>query len=135
MTEKKNSPVPQIMDAKSDRGGLNVSWIVLLFAYGLLLLGTGYIAFFQPQYNPASMIDDVISAQIADVNTRELTLESLKEEGAAFKARQDLAVQSFNIVLGAVLGFLSATATQLFKSRGTSEKGPDPAVRAQPDQS
>jgi hypothetical protein len=117
MADDSLTPVPGNSANGGYQNSLNWKWILLLVAYGLLLIGTGYIAFFQPQYNPAAAIDEVISAQIADENTREMTIEALKEEGLAFKARQELAVQSFNIVLGAVLGFLSATATQFIIKR------------------
>ena len=117
MTDDSMTPPPRSSADEVNGRSLNWKWVLLLVAYGLLLLGTGYIAFFQPQFNPATAIDEVISAQIADENTRDLTIEALKEEGIAFKARQELAVQSFNIVLGAVLGFLSATATQFFTKR------------------
>ena len=44
-------------------------------------------------------------------------LAALKQESEAFKARRDLAGQSFNVVLGAVLGFLSASAAQIVVRR------------------
>lgn len=110
MTDQKNTVAPNKGPNFKDAV---VRLRVLYIAYGFLLLGTGYIAFFQPQFNPAIDIDEQLSALIDNENTREFTLISLKEEGMAFKARRELAVQSFNIVLGAALGFLSATATQL----------------------
>ena len=92
-------------------------WGILLVAYVLLLAGTGYVAFFQPAYNPATDIDDTIEALIEQESTREFTLEALREEGTAFKQRRELSVQSFNIVLGAALGFLSALASQALLKR------------------
>jgi hypothetical protein len=92
-------------------------WVVLFVAYVVLLGGTGYIAFFQPAFNPATEIDEMIEARIEQESTREFTLEALREEGIAFKQRRELAVQSFNIVLGAALGFLSAVASQAILRR------------------
>ena len=92
-------------------------WAIILTAYVLLLTGTGYIAFFQPAYNPAIDIDADIEARLLDESTREFTLESLREESVAFKQRRELAVQSFNIVLGAALGFLAALASQAILRR------------------
>lgn len=90
----------------------SMRWAFLLAAYLVLLAGTGYVAFFHQEFNPALMIDDHLAVMIENETTRQLTLESLKAEGSAFAARRELAVQSFNIVLGAALGFLSATAAQ-----------------------
>jgi len=136
MGENKLDPVSKGSEdggtAESSRATLMARWRVLLIAYGFLLVGTGYIAFFQPQYNPAVEIDEEISALIADENTRELTLESLREEGIAFKARRELAVQSFNVVLGAVLGFLSATAAQLVQRSGSAKGAVPPDEETRP---
>ena len=92
-------------------------WSMILIAYVVLLITTGYIAFFQPAYNPAVDIDDYIQERLLDDSTRDFTIESLREESVAFKQRRELAVQSFNIVLGAALGFLAALASQAMLKR------------------
>ena len=74
------------------KGSVLRTWGILTVAYALLLIGTGYIAFFQPAFNPATEIDEAIEARIADEATREFTLEALREEGATFKARRELAL-------------------------------------------
>lgn len=116
-----NNPASPENESESS-GGFLGKWVLniwgtLVIAYALLLIGTGYIAFFQPAFNPATDIDAQIEGRIADEATREFTLEALREEGAAFKARRELAIQSFNVVLGASLGFLSALATQALRRR------------------
>ena len=90
----------------------SVIWAGILFAYTALFSVTGYIAFFQEPYNPAANPERGILAQLEKEPLREHFLDALKQESAAFKARKDLAAQSFNVVLGALLGFLSASAAQ-----------------------
>jgi len=87
-------------------------WGLILLTYILLLLGTGYIAFFQESFNPALNIGADVQALMQEEYTRQIVLDSLKSESSAFIARRELAIQSFNIVLGAVLGFLSAALAQ-----------------------
>jgi hypothetical protein len=92
--------------------GRTAVWIGILAAYALLFSVTGYIAFFQEPYNPAANPSDRALKLIEQEVFREHLVESLKQEGEAFKARKDLAAQSFNVVLGSLLGFLSASAVQ-----------------------
>ena len=92
-------------------------WVVVLMAYILLLVSVGYIAFFQPAFNPGLDIEALSEVNSLDESALEFTIESLREEGVAFKQRRELAVHSFNIVLGASLGFLAALASQSLMNR------------------
>ncbi len=85
-------------------------WIIILSAYALLLCSMGYIAFYQMSYNPVTAIGPEELDLLSNENSKELIEQALREEGKAFQMKRDLAIQSFNIILGAVLGFLSATA-------------------------
>jgi hypothetical protein len=95
---------------ESARIQLPLLWAGILLTYLLLFSVTGYIAFLQEPYNPAVNPNERIVKLLNDQYVRPQVLEALKQEGEAFKARRELAAQSFNVVLGAVLGFLSASA-------------------------
>lgn len=97
------------------------SWLGILIAYVILFSVTAYIAFFQEPYNPAANPSDLALNLLKEEPTREHFLKALEQEGNAFKERKELAAQSFNVVLGAVLGFLSASAVQTTTRRPGSE--------------
>ena len=80
-------------------------------------MSTGYLAFISEDVSPGyARYDQVIA--IEDSEAKAFLIDSLKEEDAQHAKRQGLATQSFNVVLGALLGFLSASATSLFRRRG-----------------
>jgi hypothetical protein len=88
-----------------------VLWVAILVTYLLLFGVSGYLAFFQEPYNPANNPSQSALKLIeGDPVAKPIILEGLKKEGEAFQARKNLAGQSFNVVLGAILGFLSASA-------------------------
>jgi SNF2 family DNA or RNA helicase len=107
-----SDPKPNLLTRLFSLFPADPRWGLILFTYLLLLLGTGYIAFFQETFNPALNIGEDMQILMQDENTRQLVLDSLKSESSAFMARRELAIQSFNIVLGAALGFLSAAVVQ-----------------------
>ncbi len=89
----------------------NASWWAILAVYLMLFAVTGYLAFFAPDENPAlapGMERQVMA--ITDDATRTFMLDALRAEEADHNKLRDLALQSFNVVLGALLGFLSASA-------------------------
>ena len=92
-------------------------WAGVLSAYFGLFAVTGYISFFQEPYNPGTNLSAETAAALQNDHIREHVLANLKVETDAFKQRKELAAQSFNVVLGALLGFLSATATGAFMNR------------------
>lgn len=90
-----------------------VLWWAVLAVYLFLFVSLGYVAFLQPDRNPT--LDPRVQAVVARVNdpaTRDLLLSTMREEDEEHDARADLAKQSFHVVLGAMLGFLSATAAR-----------------------
>lgn len=97
-----------------------VLWPVILLTYLSVFSITGYIAFFQAVYNPASSITAGQTAMLkgGDEAVKAYVIRALDQESAAFKAKKDLAFQSFNVVLGALLGFLSASAVAIVRRNG-----------------
>jgi hypothetical protein len=87
-------------------------WWPILAVYLALFLALGYFAFLQPDRNP--VLDPrhtAAVARVSDAETKQLLLNTLREEGDEHDAKTDLAKQSFHVVLGALLGFLSASAS------------------------
>lgn len=96
-------------------------WWGILVVYMLLFLSTGFIAFFERDVNPAlDITNDNLAANLTDESTKTFVMETLRTEAAEHKKRADLASQSFNVVLGALLGFLSASAARRFSERSDS---------------
>ncbi|HYP54474.1 MAG TPA: hypothetical protein VEQ42_13075 [Pyrinomonadaceae bacterium] len=89
----------------------NTLWWGILAVYMLLFVVTGYIAFFARDENPAldERTDERV-ARITDEATRSFVIQTLQSEAADHQKKTDLASQSFNVVLGSLLGFLSASA-------------------------
>lgn len=85
-------------------------WVAILIVYTLLLAGTGYVAFFYYEDNPAVNVAPEWLNRFTDQETRAQILDALRDDSQIFKRKRDLATQSFNVVLGALLGFLSASA-------------------------
>ncbi|HEY7913909.1 MAG TPA: hypothetical protein VIG62_18500 [Blastocatellia bacterium] len=89
----------------------SVLWWAVLVAYLVLFLATGYLSFFTREQNPA--LDEnlnELAARVTDQEARAFLIDTLKDEAIEHRRREALALQSFNIVLGALLGFLSASA-------------------------
>lgn len=117
MADEKEQTAP----AKDDQAVINIApmknvqydnlWWGILVVYLLLFLSTGFIAFFERDINPAlDITSDNLAANLTDEATKSFVMETLRTEAAEHKKRADLASQSFNVVLGALLGFLSASA-------------------------
>ncbi|MDQ6962588.1 MAG: hypothetical protein Q9M28_08685 [Mariprofundaceae bacterium] len=88
-------------------------WSFVLIVYLFLFVCTGYLAFLSPDSGPS--YDSLM--QIVDPELKAFAIESLKQEDVEHIKRQSLAMQSFNVILGALLGFMSATATGLFQRK------------------
>ena len=52
----------------------------------------------------------MLASKLNDQTTKDFVIETLKDEANEHKKKDGLALQSFNIVLGSLLGFLSASA-------------------------
>lgn len=86
-------------------------WWGILLVYLMLFVSTGYLAFVQRDVNPALNPNaDAFLAKLNDPTAKDFVMETLKDEATEHKKKDSLAMQSFNIVLGSLLGFLSASA-------------------------
>ena len=114
--------------------------------YLFLFTGIGYIAFWEQDFNDPDKflfkyellrekhIEVLRNVGVEMESEKALTEfnanlnEYMKSANDAAGDLQELASQSFNIVLGAILAFLSATATTIFqgsiRQKDDSEQGP-----------
>jgi hypothetical protein len=94
------------------------AWWGLLVVYVALFGITCYIAFFSSGYNPAHA-NPVFLEKLAQGSpeVRAFVLETLKGDAEIFSKTRDLARNAFNIILGGLVGFLSASGTQLLGVR------------------
>lgn len=110
---KENPQTTSEQKSEAKRVKANTLWWGILSVYLLLFVVTGYLAFGLRDVNPAlSQGTDQLAAKINDEQTKTLVLATLQQEAADHKKKDDLAAQSFNIVLGSLLGFLSASAVR-----------------------
>ncbi len=97
-------------------------WWAILAVYLALFIGTGYIAFFNRDANPAlNHATDAYAISITDEPSKAFIIDVLKDEAAEHKKKEALGQQSFNIVLGSLLGFLSASAVSHIGAGGGKE--------------
>lgn len=105
-------------------------WLGITVVYAVLLGVTGYLAFLSDvpqgsggggQYNPARAPIEFLERAAANKETQTFVLETLKADSATYQRKRELAAQSFNVVLGALLGFLSASGTFAFGQRITRQ--------------
>lgn len=118
--------------------GMKMWWAVMLI-YMFIFTYIGYIAFWPMSFNdPDNTVKKYLTIlkqyqaenpKVED-DTLNLAMEELmkKAENSANDLQQ-LASQSFNIVLGAFLAFLSATVTTIFQRVGRN-KEPSPETSA-----
>ena|GEM_PF-2231809 len=93
-------------------------WWGILAVYLVLFASTGYLAFFGRDINPALNPNaDALAAKLNDEATKNFVMNTLKDEADEHKKKDGLALQSFNIVLGSLLGFLSASAVSRVSSK------------------
>ena len=90
-------------------------WIVILIVYMVLFASTGYVAFFTGEFNPAFDFSEEFAPSTEYFGDKQgdyvsFVIDSLKQDGQMYEQKRKLASQSFNVVLGAILGFLSASA-------------------------
>jgi hypothetical protein len=87
-------------------------WWGILTIYALLFISMGYMSFFSRDVNPAlKQVMQNTSTQFSnDAETKALVLNMIQQEANEHNKKESLALQSFNVVLGSLLGFLSASA-------------------------
>jgi len=124
----------------------SVVWCVILFINVLLLAGIGWVAFGNKGVNDSTetMGRIIVELQKFRIKTNAdpdaawdlthgeysaLLTSMIQEATKASRDQQTFAAHSFHIVLGAILGFLSASATMVFQVSGEKpEESPPPHV-------
>lgn len=95
------------------------AWLIVLIIYLVLFTIVAYLAFVNIELlPPLNELKPFITMEDSEFKT--FFLNALKTEDSERANRQNLATQSFNVVLGAVLGFLSASAT--FMNKNNNQK-------------
>ena len=79
--------------------------------YIVLLAFTGYLAFFKFPGAYSLPTPQMVKTLAGDAELKQELLDDVRESRARHTKIIELASQSFNIILGALLGFLSAIAT------------------------
>lgn len=112
-------------EPKSNFRNFNI-WMVVLMVYITVFGYIGYIAFWPMSFNDPEqtvekyyvIVDKYANKLENDEDRsyfRNTVTELIKESESEADDMQQLASQSFNIVLGAFLAFLSATVTTIFQ--------------------
>jgi hypothetical protein len=121
--------VAKVVKSKSHHSPLPsfTVWLIVMMVYLMVFAYTGYIAFWPMAFNdPDNTVKkyiemvEVYEAKLpsdADYDFKPVMEELMKKSDSSASSMQQLASQSFNIVLGAFLAFLSATVTMIFQSR------------------
>jgi len=112
-----------------------VVWCIILFINVLLLAGIGWVAFGNTGVSDPTEITGRIITELRMVRLKTeadpgaawdlthgeystLLTSMIQEATKASRDQQTFAAHSFHIVLGAILGFLSASATMVFQVSG-----------------
>jgi predicted PurR-regulated permease PerM len=112
-------------------------WWAVLGVYLLIFGYVGYIAFWPMAFNDPdntvkkylAILEEYQAKNKTDEEPANLKLvmeELMKKAEESAQDMQQLASQSFNIVLGAFLAFLSATVTTIFQGARGQNKEPEP---------
>ncbi|MCL1124959.1 hypothetical protein [Shewanella surugensis] len=130
MDESQSEIMKQVEEDESNviKSNPIAMWVMVLLVYILLLVGIGYIAFFDQDFNnPQDTIGGYIGIldeyknspsnekMLSDEDLSNLLIESMKKDSEGAGDLQELASQSFNIILGAILAFLSGSVTIVFQ--------------------
>ncbi|NQY34206.1 MAG: hypothetical protein HRT37_04390 [Alteromonadaceae bacterium] len=117
---------------KNNMSGISAltMWCIILAIYIVLLCAIGYIAFWEQDFNkPQNTVGSYInilseykrqeakngsgSESTEDIN--EIIKEMMKKDADNAGDLQELASQSFNIIMGTLLAFLSSSATMVIQ--------------------
>ena len=124
-----DSDITSIVDDKAIDFKVLPIWIFVLLIYIFLLSAIGYIAFWDQDFNkPKHKIEPYITmlsdykkqsaateSELTNSEISAIIQEIMKKDADSAGDLQELASQSFNIVLGAILAFLSASSTMVFQ--------------------
>ncbi len=142
--EMKDIPVDKEGNTSHKQLNMNTMWVILIVMYVFLFTAIVYIAFWEQDFNDPdkflvkyetlrekhfqvikSVYDDLDNInEDEEFNTFINNYMNAANDSAG--DLQELATQSFNIVLGAFLAFLSATTTMVFQGKGKSSSKPNP---------
>lgn len=123
MTEKQLKKTEQVKEIQIPpkkgilQAELSTAWFVVLSVYILLFIGTGYLTFF---YNNTYATNPTNMAQIrifdpgdeAQKEKFDIVKDWIKRDNDGYNQVNQVASQAFNVVLGAILAFLAATASK-----------------------
>jgi len=149
ITDKTELSSPTIKQRRIDKqvkanklGGYSL-WLMIMLMYTFLFSGIGYIAFWEQDFNnPDKFLmkyellrekhfDNIkktygqLDSINGDSEFNENINDYMKNANDSAGDLQELASQSFNIVLGALLAFLSATTSILFQANTPKGKKKD----------
>jgi uncharacterized PurR-regulated membrane protein YhhQ (DUF165 family) len=85
-------------------------WWGILTSYLLMFAVTGYVAFVARDIDPVLAQGTNLMANVSDQQTKDILFNVLRQEGTEHKMRAAMAAQAFSVILGTLLGFLSAPA-------------------------
>ena len=108
-------------------------WAAVMMTYLIIMGFIGYIAFFpmafnDPDHTVKKYVDILENYQGGRYHTegsagfKETLEDMMRKSQESADDLQELASQSFNIALGALLSFLSATIAMLLQNEATSKK-------------
>jgi len=89
-------------------------WWLLLASYLVVFVGTGYIAFIAKDPDiPLMQKVAAMTDRMPDAETKAALINIYKQEEAEHETKAEMAAQAFNVVLGSLVGFLSASAVKV----------------------
>ncbi|ROS00157.1 hypothetical protein EDC56_2793 [Sinobacterium caligoides] len=101
-------------------------WVVVLIIYLIILLSIGYVSFWEQDFNRPELVVEPyvkiineynqqapVGGVVSDQQLSAIIQEVMKKNAESASEVQALASQSFHIVLGAVLSFLSGSVTMI----------------------
>ncbi|WP_196140700.1 hypothetical protein [Aliikangiella sp. G2MR2-5] len=135
MTDSEKQPVSG-ESSILDTGKFRI-WGIITLVYMFVFGYTGYVAFWPMSFNDpdntvgkyVKILEEYEKSRAAQGGRgghdfKPIMDEMIKESEASAMDMQQLASQSFNIVLGSFLAFLSSTITMLFQSKGKVDEEP-----------
>ncbi|NQY30511.1 MAG: hypothetical protein HRT69_13695 [Flavobacteriaceae bacterium] len=110
----------------------NKIWYIVLLMYAFLLAFIAFIAFWDQDFNkPASTIGSYLTElhkyknpvwnDSTNKDLEGIIFQIMKKSNDNAGDLQELAGQSFNIILGSLLAFLSASATMVFQNKNKNK--------------
>lgn len=110
---------------------LGKTWIAMLIIHAVLFCTTCFLTFFDNTFNSKERfvriyVDTVFKVQELSEKQREITEKNLQDYTKKVFDRmgdkQELASQSFHIILGALLSFLSTSTARIFANNEENQE-------------